>query len=128
MGKLIKQLHGGALIRPGKGETANRRGRPRKFISQLRETGYAMSEVNDCIQVLLAMTEGELAEVSGNPGATVLEKTIAAAIRRSLEKGSLYAIESLLTRAYGKPRETTSVSGDLIVHRISLGLPSDASG
>jgi hypothetical protein len=121
MAKLIKQPHGGALIRPAKGETANRRGRPRKFVSELRESGYSLSEVNDCIQVLLSMTEAELTVVFDHPGATVLEKTIAGAIRRSIERGSLYAIESLLSRAYGKPKETTSVSADLLVHRLTLG-------
>jgi hypothetical protein len=106
MAKLIKQPHGGALYRPGKGETMNRKGRPRKLVSQLRDDGYAMSEVNDCIKVLLAMTEEELEQVHGNPAATALEKMIAGAIRKSIEQGNLNAMESLLTRAYGKPKES----------------------
>jgi hypothetical protein len=110
MAKLIKQPHGGALIRPAKGETANKRGRPRKFVSQLREEGYTRSEVNDAIQVLLAMTEAELASIFDNPSATVLEKTIASALIKGIEQGSLAPIDSLLTRAYGKPKETMTLS------------------
>ena len=112
MGKIEKQPHGGALYRPAKGETMNRRGRPRKLISKLKETGYAVSEVNDCIKVLLSMTEAELAEVYGNPEATALEKTIAGAMQKSIEQGSLHALDSLLTRAYGKPKENMTLTHD----------------
>jgi hypothetical protein len=38
-----------------------------------------------------------------------MEKTVAAAMRKSLEKGSLYSLDTLLTRVYGKPKETTAV-------------------
>ena len=93
-----------------KGEVRNPNGRPRKFVSALKEQGYKMSEVNDAIQVLMSMTIDELKEVYNNPKATVLEKTIAAAIRKSIEKGSLYSIETLLTRVYGKPKEQVDVN------------------
>jgi hypothetical protein len=95
----------GNLIPVKKGEVRNPYGRPRKYVSELREQGYKVSEVNDCIQVLMSMTIDELKEVYTNPKATVLEKTIAGAIRKSIEKGSLYSIETLLTRVFGKPKE-----------------------
>lgn len=93
------------------GESGNPNGRPRKYVSLLREQGYAISEVNDCIQVMMSMTMEELKEVWDNPKATVLEKTIASAIRKSIEKGSLYSIETLLTRVYGKPKEQQEMTG-----------------
>jgi len=89
-----------------KGESGNPNGRPRKYISTLREDGYKLAEINDCIQVMMAMTMDELKAAYENPTATVLEKTIANAMKKSLEKGSLYSIETLLTRVYGKPKET----------------------
>jgi hypothetical protein len=95
----------GNLIPVKKGEVRNPYGRPRKYVSELRAQGYKVSEVNDAIQVLMSMTIEELKEVYINPQATVLEKTIAGAIRKSIEKGSLYSIETLLTRVYGKPKE-----------------------
>ena len=95
----------GNLIPVKKGEVRNPYGRPRKYVSELRAQGYKVSEVNDAIQVLMSMTIEELKEVYVNPQATVLEKTIAGAIRKSIEKGSLYSIETLLTRVYGKPKE-----------------------
>jgi hypothetical protein len=120
MARQIKQAHGGTLTRPDKGETMNPNGRPRKFVSELRDQGYKLSEVNDAIQVMLSMTIEELAETYKNPKATVLEKTIAAAIKKSIEKGSLYSIETLLTRVYGKPKETVDVNAEIIRHEVIL--------
>lgn len=89
-----------------KGEVANPTGRPRKYVSLLKEQGYKMAEINDCIQVMMSMDIEELKTVWDNPKATILEKTIASALRKGLEKGSLYSIETLLTRVYGKPKES----------------------
>lgn len=100
-----------------KGVSGNPNGRPRKYVSTLRESGYKLSEINDCIQVMMAMTVDELKEAFENKNATVLEKTIAAAIKKSIEKGSLYSIETLLSRVYGKPKEQVdmNVDADVVV-------------
>ena len=89
-----------------KGESGNPNGRPKKYVSALKEQGYKNSEINDCILVMISMDLDELKEVWQNPKATILEKTIANALRKSLEKGSLYSIETLLSRAVGKPKES----------------------
>jgi FtsZ-binding cell division protein ZapB len=93
-------------------ERINREGRPKKYVTLLREQGYKLSEINDTIQVMLQMGVDELKEVWDNPKATILEKTIANAMRESLEKGSLYSVETLLTRVYGKPKESQQVQTD----------------
>ena len=106
-----------------KGETLNPNGRPKKYVTLLKEQGYKLAEINDTIQAMLSMDLEELKEVWQNPKATVLEKTIANAMRKSLEKGSLYSIETLLSRVYGKPKETAdvnqTVSGEI---KITLNL------
>ena len=112
MPRAIKGKNGGTLIVPNKGETNNPNGRPRKYVSLLKEQGYKLSEVNDCIQAIMAMDLEELKSVWDNPKATILEKTIANALRKSLEKGSLYSIDTLLNRVYGKPKETNQVTTD----------------
>jgi len=89
-----------------KGQVLNPNGRPKKYITLLKEEGYKLSEVNDTIQVMMAMDLEELKAVWENPKATILEKTIANAMRKSLEKGSLYSLETLMNRVYGKPKET----------------------
>jgi len=112
-----------------KGESGNPNGRPRKYVSLLKEQGYKVSEINDTIQAMMAMEFEELKSVWDNPKATILEKTIAAAMRKSLERGSLYSLETLLTRVYGKPKETvdtnnkTEFTGKIQVEVITSGVP-----
>ena len=95
-----------------KGQSGNPNGRPKKYVSLLRDAGYKLSEINDTIQVMMAMDLDELKSVFDNPKATILEKTIANAMRKSLSKGSLYSLETLLTRVYGKPKEQMDITSD----------------
>jgi len=88
-----------------KGESGNPNGRPRKYVTTLAANGYKRSEINDTIQAMMAMTIEELKGVYENPSATILEKTIAGAMRKSLEKGTLYSLETLLSRVYGLPKQ-----------------------
>ena len=88
-----------------KGESGNPNGRPRKYVTLLVEQGYKRSEINDTIQNMMAMTVDELKAVWDNPRATILEKTIASAMRKSIEKGTLYSLETLLSRVYGMPKQ-----------------------
>jgi hypothetical protein len=93
-----------------KGESGNPNGRPRKYVSTLIDQGYKRSEINDTIQNMMAMTLEEVKAVWDNPTATVLEKTIASAIRKSIEKGTLYSLETLLSRVYGQPKQEVAAS------------------
>lgn len=93
-------------------ERINREGRPRKYVSLLKDSGYKLSEINDTIQSMMAMDLEELKQVWDNPKATILEKTIANAMKKSLEKGSLYSLETLLTRVYGKPKEQMDINSE----------------
>lgn len=94
-----------------KGEVANPNGRPKKYVSLLKESGYKLSEINDTIQAMMAMDLDELKSVWDNPKATILEKTIANAMMTSLKKGSLYSLETLLSRAFGNPKQMTELTG-----------------
>jgi len=111
------------LIPAQKGEVRNPNGRPKKYVTLLKEQGYKLAEINDCILVMLSMDLDELKDVWQDPKATILEKTIANALRKSLEKGSLYSVETLISRALGKPKETAdvnqTVSGEI---KITLNL------
>lgn len=83
----------------------NTDGAPRKYVTELKSIGYTKSEVVDTIQAMMAMTMDELKQVWENPKATILEKTVANSMRKSLEKGTLYSLELLLTRVYGHPKQ-----------------------
>jgi hypothetical protein len=93
------------LIPYQKGQTGNPNGRPRKFVCLLKDMGYTKQDINTTIQNMMAMSISELAEVFKDDNATVLEKTIANAIKRGIEKGTLYSMETLLTRVYGQPKQ-----------------------
>lgn len=95
-----------------KGVVTNPNGRPRKYVSILKDAGYKLSEINDTIQNMMAMRVEELNDVYKNKDTTILEKTIAGAMIKSMKNGSLYSLDTLLTRVYGKPKETTSVTND----------------
>ena len=95
-----------------KGQSGNPNGRPRKYVTQLKAQGYRLSEINDTIQAMMSMNSEELKSVYDNPNATILEKTIANAMNKSLNKGSLYSIDTLLTRVYGKPEEQYDIQQD----------------
>jgi hypothetical protein len=97
------------LIPYVKGQSGNPNGRPRKYVTSLKEQGYKLSEINDTIQVMMSMDIEELKEVWDNPKTTILEKTIAGAMRKSIKNGSLYSLDTLLTRVYGKPKEQANI-------------------
>jgi hypothetical protein len=106
----------------------NRKGRPRVFISKMKEQGYTLSEVQDAMQVLMSMSPEELTEIKTNPNATVLEVSIAAAIMKSIERGDLFSLETLLTRVYGKPKEKIEADINVTNHTIKLKFGNTEDG
>lgn len=91
-------------------ERINRKGAPKTYIGTLKDQGFALSEIHDVIKIMLAMTLDELKEVFQNPEATILEKTVANAMVTSLKKGSLYSMETLLSRVWGTPKQTQDIT------------------
>lgn len=112
-----------------KGQSGNPKGRPKKFVTLLKEMGYKRSEINDTIQAMLAMDMEELKDVWDDKRATILEKTIASAMKRSIEKGSLYSMETLLSRVFGMPKQEIeqTVIEKPIFNGIDLDVPEDNS-
>jgi hypothetical protein len=90
-------------------ERINRNGRPIKLASKLNEIGYSNSQVSDTIKNILALTESEVKEIEDNEAFTILERTIAKALLNDMFKGSLYNLELLIARAFGKPKETALI-------------------
>lgn len=101
-----------------KGQSGNPKGRPKKLLSKLKDKGYNKYEINWTIENLIAMTVDELKEVKKDKENTVLERIVATALLNSYKKGSLYAIDNLLTRAHGAPKqqiEQTNINKEFTV-------------
>ena len=81
----------------------NYHGRPPKFLSTLKAQGWRNSELNDCLRVMLALTESELKSVKDDEEITAIEKIIAEALLKSMEKGKLNFLWMILDRLLGKP-------------------------
>ena len=96
-----------------KGQSGNPAGKPRKIVSACMALGYKRQEVIDTLSVMIAYTLDELKEVYQNKNSTLLELTIANALRKSLEKGSLYTIDSILDRLFGKATEKLDVDANV---------------
>jgi hypothetical protein len=90
----------------------NIKGAPRKLISTLSGLGYSSRQVSDTMLNLLALTESEVASICENDNFSMLERIIAKALIKDFSKGSLWNIETLLSRSIGRPKETTAVEQD----------------
>ena len=109
-------------FKKGEDERRHMEGRPKKFTTLMKENGYSLSEVNDSIQAIMAMDEKNIKEVLKNEDATMLEKTVAKAIIKSYEKGSLYSMDTLLSRVFGKPKESVEATVEAKVINVTLNL------
>ena len=95
-----------------KGQTGNPNGAPKKMVSLLGAIGYTKAEAANTINAMLAMNLNELKAVYENENATILEKTIAGALKKSLMRGSLYSVDTLLSRTHGKPKEMLEITAE----------------
>ena len=120
MSELIPGRNGGSIRRWSKGESGNPKGRPKKLVPSMKVEGYKLTEINDTIQALVSMNVKDLKSVYENPNATILEKTVAAALRKSLEEGDLDSIETLMNGVYGKPKEKMELLSQSII-KVTFG-------
>jgi hypothetical protein len=87
----------------------NTSGAPRKLISKISELGYNNREIADTLMNIAALTKTEIQSITENEECTLLERMVAKALLRDYEKGSLWNLETIISRAIGKPKESATV-------------------
>ncbi len=87
----------------------NPNGRPPKFITTLKKQGYYSEDINRVILTILSLPEEKVSQIASNEEYTILERIIAKALINSLKKGNLYAMESLLNRSVGMPKQQNEI-------------------
>ncbi|MBU3715226.1 MAG: hypothetical protein FGM46_09830 [Ferruginibacter sp.] len=92
----------------------NIKGAPRKLISSLADLGYTNRQISNTILGILALTKAEVERIAGDESFTMLERLIANALLKDFGKGSLWNVESILSRAIGRPKETTEIQNEKI--------------
>ena len=96
----------------------------RKTTNYLKKIGYNLYEINDALAGLLAMTPPELQEFIDRPNATVLEQTVGKSLLKGMRSGSLWNLETILTRTFGQPTERMEVEEKHIFEvTLNLGGP-----
>lgn len=122
------QPNGSKLMRAPKGKSINPNGRRRKIIYDLKVEGYSLSEVNDTYLALLALTVQEVQDIANRNDGDILIRTVARSLISSYNKSSMYNLETVLTRALGKPKEqvdstVTNVNPQIIIQPVTSNIP-----
>jgi hypothetical protein len=81
-------------------------GRPKALKTILNlEFGISQTQCNELILSMLAMTKEQIEKESNNPESPMFTRIIGKAMIKSYNNGSLYALESLLNRSIGLPKQ-----------------------
>lgn len=89
----------------------NPQGRPKSLKTILKiECNLTPSQTNDAILNLLMHTKGEIEDICNDDTQPIFTRIIAKAILKSYELGNLYALESLLNRTQGMPKQQTELT------------------
>lgn len=89
-------------------------GRPKKYLSIVKEAGYKLSEIQTVIGDLLRLSTKDLKTIAESEDVPALEKLIARGIYGDLRKSELKNLDLLLNRGYGKPNQNITAQFESI--------------
>jgi hypothetical protein len=91
---------------PGFDPRRNLKGADRKLIVHEDLEGYNKRQIEDTVKILAILTLHELKIIEADEYRTILERTVARALIKGFEKGSLFNLETTLTRSIGAPNQS----------------------
>lgn len=118
----MKMQEVGKPFTSGYDQRRNGNGRPKKLVTIISGYGLTPSQTTDIINEMMLLTEGELKLICDNEEATIFETTIAMALIKSKNKGSLYALETILNRGHGLPKMINDINLRQEKYEITLNL------
>ena len=59
---------------------------------------------------ILKLTEDQIKQIADNEECTMLERMLAKAILKDFSKSSLWNLDMVINRAFGKPKESADIS------------------
>jgi hypothetical protein len=113
-----KGTHPNSLANLKKGRTIQEQknknhGRRKSVFTLAKEMEFSADDVSKLYKRLYWLTEIELHGIVRDAESTSIEKTIASAILKDIENGTLRSFDTFMDRSYGKPRQTTELEGSV---------------
>jgi len=88
----------------------NHSGRPKSLKNVLRdEYQITPSQTNDILSSIMMHTKKEITDIQGDDTQPMIIRIVCKALIKSYNNGSLYALESLLNRTHGMPKQQTTI-------------------
>jgi len=103
--KPMREGRNGGRLNTGNVPKDKIKGRPKKYLSIVKEAGYKLSEIQTVISDLLRLSTKDLKTIAESEDVPALEKLIARGIYGDLRKSELKNLDVLLNRGYGKPNQ-----------------------
>ena len=89
----------------------NKNGRPKSLKNILKkEHGMTLTQANELILNLLTHTKYQIDAISNDDSEPIFTRIVSKALLKSYNNGNLYALESLLNRTHGMPKQQTELT------------------
>jgi hypothetical protein len=108
--KSLENLNKRVLIQHQK---KSHNGRYKNIFTLAKEDDFSQEDILKAYRAHYRKSEAELREIRLDPGAPAIIKTLCGAILKDIEDGTFKALDSLMDRKWGKPRQITELEGGL---------------